>query len=443
MKEQCIAAISTAPAAGGVAIIRISGADALGIADKVFLPCGKTEVKNFRPRYMYAGNIKAAGGITDFGMCVYFRAPHSFTGEDVVELHCHGGVELSRAVLKAVLLAGARPAKAGEFTMRAFINGKISLSAAEGMADMINGQSAAEVRAGSLLYSGRLTAAAERAQNRLTDVLAKIGADIDYPEEDIERTELCDIKDVILEIKSGVDALIATYDGGKKIKNGVSVAICGKPNAGKSSLLNALLGYDKAIVSPTAGTTRDVVEGSLELCGVRFNLFDTAGVRESAGEIEKLGIERAKQALKSADLALIVYEGAYGDGERELEESCSCPVIKVRNKRDVYDEADGGEDIFLSARTGEGIGELKTLMRERALPAGAADEAFLIEERHYNALSRASMSLGGAAAAIGLFPADIVSVDIKEAWDALGEITGETATEEIIETIFSKFCVGK
>ena len=161
MREQCIAAISTAPAAGGVAIIRISGAGALDIAESVFAPRGKTAVKNFRPRYMYAGNIKAAGNISDFGMCVYFRAPHSFTGEDVVELHCHGGVELSRAVLKSVLAAGARPAKAGEFTMRAFVNGKISLSAAEGMADMINGQSAAEVRAGSLLYSGRLTAAAE------------------------------------------------------------------------------------------------------------------------------------------------------------------------------------------------------------------------------------------------------------------------------------------
>ena len=443
MREQCIAAISTAPAAGGVAIIRISGAGALDIAESVFAPRGKTAVKNFRPRYMYAGNIKAAGNISDFGMCVYFRAPHSFTGEDVVELHCHGGVELSRAVLKSVLAAGARPAKAGEFTMRAFVNGKISLSAAEGMADMINGQSAAEVRAGSLLYSGRLTTAAEEAQDRLTDVLAKIGADIDYPEEDIERTELSDIKCVILNIKRDLDKLIATYDGGKKIKNGVSVAICGKPNAGKSSLLNAMLGYDKAIVSPSAGTTRDVVEGSLELGGVRFNLFDTAGVRESAGEIEQLGIERAKQALKSADLALIVYEGEYGMDERELEEDYAYPVIKVRNKRDISDNPDGAEDISVSALTGEGVEALKSMMSARALPSGAADEAFLIEERHYNALSRASGSLGSAADAIGAFPADIVSVDIKEAWDALGEITGATATEEIIDTIFSKFCVGK
>lgn len=443
MNGDCIAAISTAPAAGGVAIIRISGADALGIAGRVFSPAGKTAVKNFKPRYMYAGNIVAAGNISDFGMCVYFKAPHSFTGEDIVELHCHGGVELSRAVLKAVLAAGARAAKAGEFTMRAFINGKISLSAAEGMADMINGKSSAEVRAGSLLYSGRLTKAAEGIQQKLTDVLAKIGADVDYPEEDIERTELSDIKDVLLEIKGELDALASAYDGGKKIKNGVSVAICGRPNAGKSSLLNALLGYDKAIVSPSAGTTRDVVEGSLELGGVLFNFYDTAGVRESAGEVEKLGIERAKQTLKSADIALIVYEGAFGEEERALEEACACPAIKVRNKRDINDTPDGNEDVSISALTGEGIGELKELIRARALPGGSADEAFLIEERHYNALKRASQSLASAATAIGVFPTDIVSVDIKEAWDALGEITGATATEEIIGTIFSKFCVGK
>ena len=441
--DDCIAAVSTAPAAGGVAIIRISGANALSVAERVFFPSGKTAVKNFRPRYMYSGRIAAADGIEDFGLCVYFRAPHSFTGEDVAELHCHGGVELSRAVLKAVVRAGARPAKAGEFTMRAFINGKISLSAAEGMADMINGESAAEVRAGSLLYSGRLTRRAREIQAGLTDVLAKIGADIDYPEEDIERAELPDIGRTLLGLKASVDALASSYECGKKIKNGVSVAICGKPNAGKSSLLNALLGYDKAIVSPSAGTTRDVVEGTVELGGIKFNLCDTAGVRRARGQIEKLGIERAEMAVRSADLALIVYEGAFGAEERRLLAECSCPVIKVRNKRDVNDASDGCEDISVSALTGEGLDGLRALMRERALPGGSADGAFLIEERHYNALARASAALGSAAASAGSLPADILSVDIREAWDALGEITGETAGEEIINTIFSKFCVGK
>ncbi len=443
MNSDCIAAISTAPAPGGVAIIRVSGADALSVAEKMFSPSGKTPVRSFKPRYMYSGAISAAGGITDFGLCVYFRAPRSFTGEDVVELHCHGGVELSRAVLKQAISCGARPAKAGEFTMRAFINGKISLSAAEGMADMINGQSTAEVRAGSLLYSGRLTREAVKVQDGLTDILAKIGADVDYPEEDIERTELFDIKQKLSALRASVQALAATYDGGKKIKSGVCVAICGKPNAGKSSLLNALLGYDKAIVSSTAGTTRDVVEGEMELGGVRFNFYDTAGIREQADEIEKLGISRARQTMSSADLALVVYEGSWGAEEDEILKQCRCPVIKVRNKRDISDIPDGNEDISVSALSGEGIAELKSLMRDTALPQGALDEAFVIEERHFEALGRAVRSLSGAENAIGIFPADIISVDIKDAWDALGEITGATATEEIINTIFSKFCVGK
>ena len=443
MDSQCIAAISTAAGTGGVAIIRLSGSGALEIAGKVFSPAGKREVKDFRPRYMYAGSIAAAGGITDFGLCVYFRAPHSFTGEDVVELHCHGGAELSRAVLKKVLQSGARTATAGEFTMRAFLNGKLSLAAAEGLADMINGQSSAEVRAGSLLYAGRLTQRAEEIQAGLTDILAMTGADVDYPEEDIERTELSDIAARLKELKGDIDALAATYEGGKKIKNGVAVAICGRPNAGKSSLLNALLGYDKAIVSSAAGTTRDVVEGELELEGVRFNFFDTAGIREQAGEIEKLGIVRAKQALAAADLALVVYEGAFGDEEKRLVTQCSCPVIKVRNKRDLGDVPGGDEDIFVSALSGEGMEELKKLLVNTALPQSALEGAFLIEERHYAALKRASESLRSACDAVGAFPVDIVSVDIRSAWDALGEITGETATEEIVDTIFSKFCVGK
>lgn len=443
MDDKCIAAISTAPAAGGVAIIRVSGASALEVAQKVFVPAGKTPVSRFRPRYMYAGNILAAGGITDYGLCVFFRAPHSFTGENVVELHCHGGVELSRAVLKQVIASGARPAKAGEFTMRAFINGKISLAAAEGMADMINGESTAEVRAGSLLYSGRLTQAAVAAQAELTDILAKIGADVDYPEEDIERTELSDIKPRLAAVRKGLQALAATYNSGKKIKNGVSVAICGKPNAGKSSLLNALLGYDKAIVSPTAGTTRDVVEGQLELDGVKYNFLDTAGIRDGAGEIESIGIARAKQALSSVDLALIVYEGEWGEDEEEIFSACPCPAIKVRSKRDLCDVADGVQDVFVSAVSGEGLEKLKQLMQRAALPQGALNSAFIIEERHFEALTRAASALASAEEGIGVFPTDIVSVDIKEAWDVLGEITGETATEEIINTIFSKFCVGK
>lgn len=442
MDVENIAAIATAPGTGGVAVIRISGPSALEIAGKVFTPQGKTEVKDFAARYMYTGKISAYGGIVDYGFCVYFSAPHSFTGENVCELHCHGGVQLARSVLKAVIAAGARPAKAGEFAMRAFINGKLSLSAAEGMADMINGESSAEVKAGSLLYSGRLTDAVKKVQLTLKDILARIGADTDYPEEDLESTDLRDLKSEISSARSALEKLSVSYDSGKKIKSGVNVAICGKPNAGKSSLLNALLGYDRAIVSPSAGTTRDVIEGSIEIGGIKFNFADTAGIREKAGEVEKLGIERAKRALFSADIALIVYEDVFGEDEKEILSSCNCPVIKVRNKTDI-DMPKGDEDIAVSALTGEGIDELKKLISSLSVPKGAHDGAFVIEERHYEALRRASDALLSAEKASGPYPADIVSLDIKEAWDALGEITGETASEEIINTIFSKFCVGK
>lgn len=442
MDGASIAAIATANGTGGVAIIRISGADSLEIASRVFTPAGRVAVKNFAPRRMYSGNIHAAGGITDYGMCVYFQSPASFTGEDVVELHCHGGAELSRAVLRAVFAAGAQPAKAGEFTMRAFINGKLSLSAAEGMADMINGASTAEIRAGGLLYSGRLTDAASEAQRSLTDILARIGADTDYPEEDLERSTLSQISKELSSVLAKISSLAASYDGGKKIKHGVNVAICGKPNAGKSSLLNALIGYDKAIVSPSAGTTRDVVEGAVEIDGVRFNLYDTAGIRTSADEVESIGIQRARRTLASADVALIVFEGAFGNEEEAILKDCTCPVIKVRNKTDITCEC-GGEDIAVSALTGEGVEQLKKMLAKLTIPSGGLQSAFVIEERHYKALSRAADSLKSAISAAGNMPADVISVDIQDAWSALGEITGETAGEEIINTIFSKFCVGK
>ena len=436
MNNDCIAAISTAPAAGGVAIIRISGADALGVAEKMFSPSGRTRVMNFKPRYMYSGNILADGGITDFGLCVYFKAPHSFTGEDVVELHCHGGVELSRAVLKAAVSNGARPAKAGEFTMRAFINGKISLSAAEGMADMINGESTAEVRAGSMLYSGRLTKEAQAVQSELTDILAKIGADVDYPEEDIERTELSDIKDRLSSLRMRLETLASSYDSGKKIKNGVSVAICGKPNAGKSSLLNAFLGYDKAIVSSSAGTTRDVVEGTLEIEGVNFRITDTAGLRESADAIEREGVRRAREAMKGADVIVWLKE----DGEvPEFPEGT--PVITVGAKSDLARREDC--DIVLSSYTGEGLDALRRLLYERGF-GRENDGAFLLSERHYRAAQAAHEAVKEAlASAEGGLPPELYAEDIRRAWETLGTLSGETASEAIVTEIFEKFCVGK
>lgn len=432
----CIAAISTANGTGGVAIIRLSGESSLSIASKMFSPSGK--VKEYTPNYMYAGKI-FGDGFSDFGFMVYFKSPKSFTGEDIVEFHCHGGVLIARGILKNALNLGARSAEKGEFTRRAFLNGKLSLASAEGMADMINAESLALLRAGSLLYNEKLTCKVKEIQSKLKDILARIAVEIDYPEEDSDGLDFEKIAQRVLALNSDISALIQTYSGGKKIKHGVTVAICGKPNAGKSSLLNALLGYDKAIVSSKAGTTRDAVEGEIELGGVKFNLVDTAGIRSRAGDIEAQGIERAKSVMRSADIVLSLTDG---NGYANLPKDLTGEVVTVFNKCDINSPA-GNFDIAVSAKTGAGVDDLKELLLKKGAGELSSEKAYIVEERHYAALVRAATSLKEAAENAGALTADLISVDLKEAWDALGEITGETATEEIISTVFEKFCVGK
>ncbi len=444
--EENVSAIATPPGKGGVAIIRISGKDPLGIAAKMFTPAGKVKVEDFEPYRMYPGRIDG-GNFSDYGLCVYFKAPASYTGEDVVEFQCHGGESLARGILKQTFRLGAKPAGRGEFTKRAFLNGKLSLASAEGVADMINGESEAEVKAGYLLYSEKLTNKARELQAELKTLLASIDVSVDYPEEDVEEQHVAELSVALKGLCSRLSALTAGYAVGKKIKSGVTVAICGKPNTGKSSLLNRLLGYEKAIVSDVAGTTRDAVEGVLEIDGRKFNLYDTAGVRESGDAIESIGIERAESIMHSADVAVFVVDSAAGLNEedaRVLEMIKGKPLIKVVNKIDLtHDETETDTDVLTSAVTGEGIEQLKTLLYEKSFGSRGEDAAFLIEERHYEALRRAKDALKRAIAACKDQPLDLIGIDVKEGWDALGEITGETATEAIIEEIFSKFCVGK
>ncbi len=446
MMEENIAAIATAAGKGGVAIIRISGKTPLAIAEKMFKPVGKKKVAEFEPYRMYPGEIDG-GGFSDYGLCVYFKAPFSYTGEDVVEFQCHGGESVARGILKQTFRYGARSATRGEFTKRAFLNGKLSLASAEGVADMINGESEAEVKAGYLLYSEKLTDKVRALQSELKTLLAGIDVSVDYPEEDIEERHIAEIKVALTSLRARLLALKSGYAAGKKIKSGVTVAICGKPNTGKSSLLNRLLGYDKAIVSGVAGTTRDAVEGVLEIEGKKFNLYDTAGVRESEDMIESIGIERAQSIIRAADVAVFVVDFGLGVAEedaRVLQMLQNKPLIKVVNKVDkLSDETDSDADVYTSAVTGEGIEKLKKLLLEKGFGERSEDSAFLIEERHFQALERAEESLHRAIIACESQPLDLIGIDVKEGWDALGEITGETATEAIIEEIFSKFCVGK
>ena len=445
MKSENIAAVSTPAGRGGVAVIRLSGDSPLAVAEQMFLPRGNTRVKDFQPYRMYPGEI-VAEHFRDFGLCVYFKAPHSFTGEDVVEFHCHGGTSIARGILSRALSLGCRGAERGEFTKRAFLNGKLSLSSAEGLIDMINGESEAEVRAGYMLYGETLKNEADGLQAEITDILAGIDADMDFPEEDIEHTDLSDIAVRLKKLSAKLSSLTASYGTGRKIKQGVRVVIAGRPNTGKSSLLNALLQAEKAIVSSVPGTTRDAVEGTLEIEGVRFNLYDTAGIRESENEIENIGIARARALIDGADLILFVLDGSEKMSEEDAEiysQVADKPKIVVSNKNDLQGE--GGEkcDIRVSAKTGENIAALRAMMLEKSMAGYDTDAAFLIEKRHYDALACALAEINEAVSLCGNVPLDLLGVHLKAAWDKLGEISGKTATEEIINEIFSKFCVGK
>lgn len=432
--QQCIAAISTPSGAGGVAIIRISGAGALALAEKMFSP--SANVTAFEPNYMYPGTIMGEG-FTDYGFMVFFAAPKSFTGEDVVEFHCHGGVQLARGILKRALSLGARSAERGEFTRRAFLNGKLTLASAEGMIDMINAESLALLRAGGMLYCEKLSREVKDLQGLLTDILAAIAAELDYPEEDLDGLDFEEIKNKLKLLNGKISTLIASYSCGAKIKSGVTVAICGKPNAGKSSLLNALLGYDKAIVSQEEGTTRDVVEGAIDIDGITYNLTDTAGIRECAGAVEKMGIERAKNAIRTADIVLFLT-----DGNEIPPAEISGKLITVFAKSDLHTPC-GRYDLALSSRTGEGMDELRKALAKAAVGEQSLDKAYIVEERHYNALNRAYMAVNGVIANLNNLTPDLIAVDLRESWEALGEITGETANESIINAVFEKFCVGK
>ena len=444
MKNDNIAAISTALGAAGVAVIRISGDTPLTVAEKLFKPLGKISVGDFEPNKMYVGEINA-DDFCDFGMCVFFKAPRSFTGENVVEFHTHGGTAIVKGVLKKILASGARLAERGEFTKRAFMNGKLSLSSAEGLIDMINSETESGVRAGYALYREKLTAKITEMQNVLLDAVSQIDVDMDFPEEDLEATSEARVREDLENVLAQTEKLISTFRTGRVLKNGVKVGIVGKPNTGKSSLLNALLSYDKAIVSGIAGTTRDVVEGAIDVDGVRFNLYDTAGIRDTDDEIEHVGVAMSEKTVKECDALLFVADA--GDITEEDEKIYASVkdknVIFVVNKTDLSDEKDERADVYISAASGENVEELKKMLYERFVGKVDTNADYLCEERHLAALSEARDKIASALSVLGKEPLDILAIDVRAAWQSLGEITGKTATEEIINNIFSKFCVGK
>jgi len=434
-----IAAISTPKGAGAIGIVRMSGEQALAIALRFFTSPQIKSAADVVPNQLRLGTF-SDGSIREKCMMVYFRAPKSYTGEDIVELHLHGGTYLAERVLESLLGAGAVLAGPGEFTRRAFLAGKLTLDEAEGVAAMINAESEAELREAYSLMSGRFDARINGLTETLTEVLGVIEASLDYPEEMADEAD--DSIEKAKKVQAEMRSLVDSFKAGKLIKGGITVAIVGKTNVGKSSLLNRLVGYSRAIVSDVHGTTRDVVGESILHKGIKINLQDTAGLRETGDEVEHIGIERSLAAAKGADVVLYVVEAGAAPAEEDLANirAFSKRVLLVNNKIDVYGAS--AEGFNISAKTGEGIGVLlDEILRITSVDARAAET--LTEERHADCVRRALRHLDDAIAAFGVADIECVAVDLRESIRALAEIGGEGATERVVNDIFSRFCVGK
>ncbi len=443
-----IAAVSTPWGNGGISVIRISGDGAAEIAEKLITPENGLSLKDFEANKMYLCKVDA-DLFSDRALCVKFIPPKSYTGEEVVEIHSHGGTEIARGILKKLYECGAEPAKPGEFSLRAFLNGKIDLANAEGIIKMINARSQAEVNAGYRLLKNEISVQTVKLQNELTDILAHAETLIDYPEEDIEEIDRLD--EEIKECSDKLLRLAESSETGRIINNGINAVLCGRPNTGKSSLLNKLLNTERAIVTEIAGTTRDILEESFTVNGIRINLTDTAGLRNTEDTVEKIGVEKARAAVENADLVLFLLdaeEGATPEDENIYNQVKGRPVFVIINKTDKKEGKVPGfietdKIFFLSALTGEGVAELKNAIYDYFVGSGlSGGEVILTEERHVNAVKKAASFLSNAVKDAEA-PLDCKTVDIKSAWEALGEITGVTATEEIIDRIFEKFCLGK
>ncbi len=442
-----IAAISSPIGAGGIGIVRVSGKDALNIADTIFSFAhkGKHSLdldgvnQGWVPLHMHFGTFNA-NEFCDKGYAVYFPAKNAYTGEDTVEFYLHGGVRIMQGALDTLLSKGAVMAQNGEFTKRAFLNGRLSLADAEGVIDMINAESVAGVRAAYRLMDGSIAKAIDDILEALETLIATLEATLDYPDE-MEDEVLPTLDSAIGDIYNKVVALLSTRTQGKYAKHGINVVLAGNTNAGKSSIMNALLKEDRAIVTSIAGTTRDTVEDSFECDGVRVNLVDTAGIRDSDDIVESIGIERAKKAFESADVILHIIDKNDNDVDWDFHDKL---VFEVYNKCDIY-----GFNIprkmhtyAVSAKTGEGIDNLRhaiaSLYKENKVNGGE----IITAERHISALYQAKLSLESAILSIN-DTIDCTLIDLRSAYDALGEITGRTAKEDVVNSIFSRFCVGK
>ena len=505
LSSDTVAAISTAAGEAGIGVIRISGPEARRIALRVFRPgrakrsgedgyCGKTGASDaagisygvsdaaigntsgafdpaesdpsdifetafaFKPRYMHYGHIvdPIDGRVLDEALCVYMKGPRSYTGEDVVEIQCHGSYVSLRDILALVIREGAVPADRGEFTKRAFMNGRLDLAQAEAVMDLISSKSSRGHEVAMSQVMGSLSGRIASIRARLLDELVGISVNMDYPDEDIEQVVLEKLQNSLITIKNEISTILASANEGRIVREGVGIALVGRPNVGKSSLMNRFLRSERSIVTDIPGTTRDTVEESASMRGISVRFVDTAGIRESSDPVEMLGVERSRRALGEADLILLLLDDGTGleDEDLELLELCrGRSFIAVLNKNDrgsVIDEEElssfgPAEVVRISALSGEGMDELEHAVERTVLGDGfSGSEPLISNARHIALACRARDELAEAIEQISLrSPLDIIEINVHASFDALGEITGETATDDIIDEVFSRFCLGK
>ncbi len=449
---ETIAAISTPPGVGGIGIIRISGDNALNVAKRIFKAKNKSEIKPFTIRFGYV--VDENQNALDQVLVSYFKSPKSYTGEDVIEINCHGGNVSTREILELVLKNGARLAEPGEFTKRAFLNGKLDLTQAEAVIELINSKSDKESKASYKQLEGLLGAKIKEIKQGIIDLLVDIEANIDYPEYDIEEVRRERIYNVLSTNVSKLETLEKSFESGKILRDGVSTVIIGKPNVGKSSLLNRLVKEDRAIVTEIAGTTRDTIEEYITIRGIPLKLVDTAGIHETDDIVESIGVNKSKKAIDESELVLLML-----DATRELskEDEELLEATKNKNRIILINKIDAdkkiNKDMFksdkvieMSTKTLAGIEELEEKIEEmfNISELNIENEIVITNVRHKNLIHKAAEEIKNAIISIknGL-PIDMLSIDLQEALQNLGEITGESISEEVVKGIFAKFCVGK